>query len=92
MRAFLENVAKRQIPVTYYEPAKALQISSPHSHPSVEALGRLREEDAEADRRFITALTISNAHGGLLARILRLSPKSRPALTIRCYYLGRYQI
>ena len=58
----------------------------------VEALERLTEEDAEADRPFITALTISNAHGGLPARILRLSPKSRPALTIRCYYLGRYQI
>src|SRR6516162_3665544 len=33
----------------------------------VEALDRLTEEDAEADRRFITTLTISNAHGGLPA-------------------------
>jgi hypothetical protein len=32
----------------------------------VEALERLME-DAEADRPFITALTISNARGGLLA-------------------------
>src|SRR5215831_19433639 len=59
---------------------------------SREALERLTEEAAEADRRFITALTISNAHGGLPARILRLSPKSRPALTIRRYYLSHYQI
>jgi hypothetical protein len=31
----------------------------------VEALERLTEEDAEADRPFITALTIGNAHGAL---------------------------
>jgi hypothetical protein len=31
MRAFLENVTKRQIPVTYQAPARAFQILSPHS-------------------------------------------------------------
>src|SRR5262249_3204259 len=33
----------------------------------VEAMERLTEEDAEADRPFITALTISKARGGLPA-------------------------
>ena len=30
-RAFLENFAKRRIPITYQELAKALQILPPHS-------------------------------------------------------------
>jgi hypothetical protein len=50
------------------------------------------EEDAEADRPFITALTISNGRGGLPApRVLRLRPTPRPVLAIRCYSLGHYQ-
>ena len=60
MRAFLENVRKRQIPVTYQAPARAFQILSPHSIYRVgEAPERLMEEDAEVDRQFIAALTIS---------------------------------
>ena len=40
MRAFLENVTKRQIPVTYQAPARAFQILSPHSiHRVAEAGG-----------------------------------------------------
>jgi hypothetical protein len=67
-RAFLENFAKRQIPITYQDLAKALQILPPHSIQRVtEALERLMEEDAAADRPFIAALAISTAHGGLLA-------------------------
>ena len=31
VRAFLENVAKRQTPITYQELTKALQILQPHS-------------------------------------------------------------
>ena len=51
VRAFLENVAKRQIPITYQELTKALQILPPHSiHQVTEALERLMEEDAAADR------------------------------------------
>ena len=47
VRAFLENVAKRQIPITYQELTKALQILPPHSiHQVTEALERLMEEDA----------------------------------------------
>jgi hypothetical protein len=65
---FLENFAKRQIPITYQELAKALQILPPHTiHRVTEAPERLMEEDAAADRPFITALAISKARGGLPA-------------------------
>jgi hypothetical protein len=68
LRAFLENVARRRIPITYQELAKGLQISPPHSiHRVTEALERLMEEDAAADRPFIAALAISKARGGLPA-------------------------
>ena len=68
VRAFLENVAKRRIPITYQELAKALQILPPHSiHRVTEDLERLMEEDAAADRPFIAALAISKARGGLPA-------------------------
>ena len=68
VRAFLESVAKRRIPITYQELAKALQILPPHSiHQVTEALERLMEEDAAADRPFIAALAISKARGGLPA-------------------------
>lgn len=67
-RAFLEIVAKRRTPITYQELAKALQILPPHSiHQATEALERLMEEDAAADRPFIAALVISKARGGLPA-------------------------
>ena len=78
MRAFLENVTKRQIPVTYQEPAKALQISPPHSHSLGRTLDRLTGENGDADRPFITAFIISNAQcrpAG--AWVLRLRPTSR---------------
>jgi len=65
-RAFLESVAKRRILITYQELANALQILPPHSiHRVTEALERLMEEDAAADRPFIAALAISKASGGL---------------------------
>ena len=65
VRAFLENVAKRQIPITYQELTKALQILPPHSiHQVTEALERLTEEDAHP---FIAALVIGKARGGLPA-------------------------
>jgi hypothetical protein len=67
-RAFLENFAKRRTPITYRELANALQISPPHSiHQVTEALERLMEEDAAAERPFIAALVISKARGGLPA-------------------------
>src|ERR1700747_3414179 len=62
VRAFLEGVAKRRILITYQELANALQILQPHSiHRVTEALERLMEEDAAADRPFIAALAISKA-------------------------------
>jgi hypothetical protein len=65
-RAFLESVAKRRILITYQELANALRILPPHSiHRVTEALERLMEEDAAADRPFIAALAISKARGGL---------------------------
>ena len=68
MRAFLENVTKRQIRVTYQAPAWAFQILSPHSiYRVAEARERLMEEDAAAGRPFIAALAISKARGGLPA-------------------------
>jgi hypothetical protein len=67
-RAFLENFAKRRTPIIYQELAKALQILPPHSiHQVTEALERLMEEDAAADRPFVAALAISKARGGLPA-------------------------
>jgi len=71
MRVFIENVTKRQIPVTYQAPARAFQILSRVA----EAPERLLEEDGEVDRRFIAALTIS----GLAAPgFSRLRPTCRP--------------
>jgi hypothetical protein len=65
-RAFLENGAKRQIPTRSWR--RLFQILPPHSIQQVtEALERLMEEDAAADRPFITALVISKARGGLPA-------------------------
>src|SRR5258708_20836101 len=66
VRAFLENFAKRRIPITYQELAKALQILPPHTiHRGPEALERLMEEDAAPDRPFIAALATSKARAGL---------------------------
>ena len=68
LRAFLENAAKRRVPITYQELAKAVQILPPRSINQVtEAVERLMEEDAAADRPFIAALAISKARGGLPA-------------------------
>ena len=64
-RAFLESVAKRQILITYQELANAIQILPLHSIRRVtEALEDLMEEDAAADRPFITALAISSKARG----------------------------
>jgi hypothetical protein len=64
----LENFAKRRIPITYQELAKALQILPPRSiHRVTEALERLMEEDAAARRPFIAALAICKVRGGLPA-------------------------
>jgi len=80
VRAFLENVAKRQTPITYQELTKALRILPHHSiHRVTEALQRLMAEDAAADRPFIAALAISRARGPAGTRVVRLRPMSGPA-------------
>ena len=67
-REFLESLAKRRNLITYQELANALQILPSHSiHQVTEALERLMEEDAAADRPLIAALAISKARGGLPA-------------------------
>jgi hypothetical protein len=67
-RAFLESVAKRRMLITYQKLANALRILPPHSiHRVTEALKRLMEEDAAADRPFIAAVASSKARGGLPA-------------------------
>ena len=80
VRTFLESAAKRRILFTYLELAKALDVLPPHSiHQLTDALERLMEEDAAADRPFIAALAISKARGGPAgARVLRLRRTSRP--------------
>src|SRR3984893_5653411 len=78
-RAFLESAAKRQILITYQELANALQILPPHSiHRVTEALERLMEEDAAADRPFIAAL---GRFGRQLTTRTSCSPKLTRMLT-----------
>jgi uncharacterized Zn-finger protein len=68
LRAFLESIANRRISMTYQELAKALHVLPPHSIRRVtEALERLMEEDAVANRPFIAALAISKVRDGLPA-------------------------
>jgi hypothetical protein len=68
VRAFLERVARRRVPITYQELAKALQLSTPNTiHQLTAALEYLMEEDAAAGRPLIAALVISKARGGLPA-------------------------
>ena len=66
--AITENHFKLGDATDYQELAKALDILPPHSiHQVTEALERLMEEDAAADRPFIAALAISKTRGGLPA-------------------------
>ncbi|NQW11704.1 MAG: hypothetical protein HQ481_17715 [Alphaproteobacteria bacterium] len=68
VRPFLERVARRRVPITYQDLAKALQLSPPNTiHQLTVALEYLMEEDAAAGRPLIAALVISRARGGLPA-------------------------
>jgi len=68
VRASLERVARRRVPITYQELAKALQLSPPNTiHQLTVALEYLVEEDAAAGRPLIAALVVSKARGGLPA-------------------------
>jgi hypothetical protein len=68
LRAFLQAVATRRLPITYREAAKGLRLAPQSTiHHVTEALEQLMVEDAAADRPFITAMVISKARGGLPA-------------------------
>ncbi|MDA0786116.1 MAG: hypothetical protein O3B37_07475 [Proteobacteria bacterium] len=68
VRAFLEQVARQRVPITYQALAKALQLSPPNTiHQLTIALECLMEEDAAVGHPFIAALVISKARGGLPA-------------------------
>jgi hypothetical protein len=68
LRAHLQALARRRLPITYQEAAKGMFLSSPNTiHQVTEALEQLMAEDAAADRPFIAAMVISKARGGLPA-------------------------
>lgn len=68
LRAHLQALATRRLPITYREAAKGMFLSPPNTiHQVTEALEQLMAEDAAADRPFIAAMVISKARGGLPA-------------------------
>ena len=68
LRAHLQALAARRVPITYRDVAKAMLLSPPHTiHQVTEALEQLMAEDAAADCPFIAAMVISKWRGGLPA-------------------------
>jgi hypothetical protein len=68
LRAHLQGLAIRRLPITYQEAAQALLLSPPNTiHQVTEALEQIMAEDAAAGRPFIAAMVISKARGGLPA-------------------------
>ena len=68
LRKHLQKTAKKRVPITYQELAKALGLTPPNTiHQVTEALEHLMAEDAATDRPFIAAIAISKARGGLPA-------------------------
>jgi len=68
LRAHLQTLATRRLPITYQEAAKGMFLSPPNTiHQVAEALEQLMAEDAAADRPFIAAMVISKARGGVPA-------------------------
>ena len=68
LRAHLQALATRRLPITYREAAKGLLLSPPNTiHQVTEALEQIMIEDAAADRPFIAAMVISKMRGGLPA-------------------------
>jgi len=66
VRASLEQVARRRVPITYQALAKALQLLPPNTvHQLTVTLEHLMEEDAAVGHPLIAALVISKARGGL---------------------------
>ena len=68
LRAHLQALATRRLPITYREVAKGLQLLPPNTiHQVTEALEQTMAEDAAADRPFIAAMVISKWRDGLPA-------------------------
>ena len=68
LRAHLQALATRRLPITYQEATKALLLSPPNTiHQVTEALEQTMAEDAASNRPFIAAMVISKARGGLPA-------------------------
>ncbi len=68
LRAHLQTLATRRLPITYRDAAKGLLLLPPNTiHQLTEALEQLMAEDAAADRPFIAAMVISKWRDGLPA-------------------------
>lgn len=68
LRAYLETLAIRGLPIAYREVAKGLQLLPPNTiHQVTEALEQTMAEDAAANRPFIAAMVISKWRDGLPA-------------------------
>jgi len=68
LRAHLQALAARRLPITYREVAKELLLLPPNTiHQVTEALEQTMAEDAAADRPFIAAMVISKWRDGLPA-------------------------
>ena len=68
LRAHLQALATRRLPITYQEAAKALLLSPPNMiRQVIGALEQLMAEDAAADLPFIAAMVISKTRSGVPA-------------------------
>jgi hypothetical protein len=68
VRAYLQRMATRGVPITYHDLAKALQLKPPNRiHLVTEALELLMADDIKAGRPLIAALAISKVRSGLPA-------------------------
>ena len=68
LRACLQDIAQRGVPITYRDLAGTLGLEPPNTiHQLTELLETLMVEDAAAGRPFIAALVVSKARRGLPA-------------------------
>lgn len=68
LRAHLQALATKRLPITYQEAAKGMFLSPPNTiHQVTEVLEQLMAEDAATGRPFIAAMVISKVRGGVPA-------------------------
>jgi len=68
LRAHLQSLATRRLPISYWEAVKGLMLLPPNTIRQVaEALEQTMIEDAAADRPFLAAMVISKWRGDLPA-------------------------